>query len=112
MLLEIFLLPASIPKTTRKTARLLHSGVLILRSLLPQLRMLSSRNLRVATAGVAGSRGWLSSIGRNAPRVLFDPHEMGTAMEAEGIEIHDSTDAPEWQSLLVAMAADILAAMR
>jgi len=32
-------------------------------------------------------------------------------MEAEGVEVHDAAHAAERQALLVAMAADILAAM-
>jgi hypothetical protein len=60
----------------------------------------------------AGSRGWLSNVICNGYGVIFDPHEMCTAVEAQGIQVHDATDAPEWQSLLMPMAADILAAMR
>jgi len=33
-------------------------------------------------------------------------------MQAEGIEVHDATNTPERQSLLVPVAADILAAVR
>ena len=50
--------------------------------------------------------------GREGCRIIFDPHEMCTAMKAQGIEVHDATNAPERQSLVVPMAADILAAMR
>ena len=54
----------------------------------------------------AGVGGW------EGCRIVFDPDEMCTAMKAEGIEVYDAADAPERQSLLVPMAADILAAMR
>jgi len=37
---------------------------------------------------------------------------MGAAMQAESVQVHDSAHATEWQALLMAVATDILAAMR
>jgi hypothetical protein len=53
------------------------------------------------------------SLARWAARHVFlDPYEMGAAMQAESIQVHDVAHAPERQPLLMAMTAHILTAMR
>ena len=48
---------------------------------------------------------------RTGPHLLVHPDEMGPAMQAEGVEVHDAADTAEGQSLVVAVPDEVLASV-